>query len=42
MDEAEVAVGGFVVAGCEATGVFELVEAAFDHIAHQFTDMSET
>ena len=32
MDEAEVAVGGFVVAGCEATGVFEFVEAPLDHV----------
>ena len=33
MDEAEVAVGGFVVARCKAPGVFELVEASLDHIA---------
>ena len=33
MDEAEVAVGGLVVSGCETAGVFELVEAAFDHVA---------
>ena len=33
MDEAEVTVGGFVISGCEPAGVFELVEAAFDHVA---------
>ena len=33
MDEAEVAVSSFVVAGCKSPGVFELVEAAFDHVA---------
>lgn len=33
MDEAEVTVGGFVVAGCQPPGVLELVEAAFDHVA---------
>lgn len=32
MDEAEVAVGGFVVSSCKAPRVFELVEAAFDHV----------
>ena len=33
MDETEIAIGGFVVSGCEASSVFELVEAAFDHVA---------
>ncbi len=33
MDEAEVAIGGFVVAGCQPPGVLELVEASFDHVA---------
>jgi len=33
MDEAEIAVGGFVISGCEAPGIFELVEATFDHVA---------
>lgn len=33
MDEAEVAVGGFIVAGCQPTSILELVEAAFDHVA---------
>ena len=33
MDEAEVAVGSFVVAGCEPPGILELVKAAFDHVA---------
>ena len=33
MDKAEVAVGGFVVPGCQPSSVFELVEAAFDHVA---------
>ncbi len=33
MDEAEIAVGGFVVSGGEAAGVFELVEASLDHVA---------
>lgn len=33
MDEAEVTVGGFVVAGCQPSGIFELVEAALDHVA---------
>ena len=33
MDEAEAAVGSFVMAGCKAPGIFELVEAAFDHVA---------
>jgi hypothetical protein len=31
--EAEVAVGGFVVSGCQPSGILELVEAAFDHVA---------
>ena len=33
MDEAEIAVGGFVVSGGQPSGVFELVEASFDHVA---------
>lgn len=33
MDEAQVAVGGFVVASRQPPGVLELVEAAFDHVA---------
>ncbi len=33
MYEAEIAVGGFVVSGGEAAGVFELVEASLDHVA---------
>lgn len=33
MDEAEIAVGGFVVAGGQPSGIFELVEAALDHVA---------
>ena len=33
MYEAEIAVGGFVVSCCQPSGVFELVEAAFDHVA---------
>ena len=33
MYEAEVAVGSFVVAGSQSPGIFELVEAAFDHVA---------
>ena len=33
MDEAKIAVGGFVVSGCEPSGVLELVEAALDHVA---------
>ena len=33
MDEAEVAVSGFLVAGCTSLGVFELVEAAVDDVA---------
>ncbi len=32
MYEAEVAIGGFVVSGCQSAGVFELVKAAFDHV----------
>ena len=32
MDEAEVAVGGLVVTGRQPSGVFELVEAALDHV----------
>lgn len=33
MDESEIAAGGFVIAGCKSPGVFQLVEAAFDHVA---------
>jgi hypothetical protein len=33
VDEAELAVGGFVVTGCQPSGILELVEAAFDHVA---------
>ena len=33
MDEADVAVGGFVISCRETPGVLELVEAALDHIA---------
>ena len=33
VDEAEEAFGGFVVAGCQPTAVFQLVEAAPDHVA---------
>ena len=33
MDEAEITVGGFVVAGCQPWGILELVEAALDHVA---------
>jgi len=33
VDEAEEAFGGFVVAGCQPTAVFQLVEAALDHVA---------
>ena len=33
MDEAELAFGGFIIAGCQSSGVLELVEAAFHHIA---------
>ena len=33
VDEAEEAFGGFVVAGCQAAAVFQLVEAAFGHVA---------
>ena len=32
MDEAEIAVGGFVISGSEPPGVLELVEAALDHV----------
>ena len=35
VDEAEEAVCGFVVAGCQPTAVFQLVEAALDHIAQR-------
>lgn len=33
MDEAEIAIGGFIVAGCQPSGILELVEAALDHVA---------
>ena len=33
MDEAEIARGGFVVSGCQAARVLELVEAAFDAVS---------
>jgi hypothetical protein len=33
VDEGEVAVGGFIVAGGKSPRVFDLVEAAFDHVA---------
>ena len=33
MDEAEVAVGGFVVSGRQPAGILEFVEASFDHVA---------
>ena len=33
MDEAEIAVGGFVISGGETPGVLELVEATLDHVA---------
>lgn len=33
MDKAEVAVGGFIVSGCQPSGILELVEAALDHVA---------
>ena len=32
MDEAEIAVGGFVLSGGQSAGVFELVKASFDHV----------
>lgn len=35
MDEGQEAVGGFVVSGCDATSVLELVEKALDAIAHR-------
>lgn len=35
MDEPEIACGGFVVSGCQASGAFEFVEAAFDLIAQR-------
>ena len=41
MYEAEVAIGGFVVAGCEATGVLEFVEAVpRQHLWHRFEVVS--
>ena len=33
MYEAEVAVGGFVVSGCQPAGILEFVEASLDHVA---------
>ena len=33
MDEAEIAVCGFIIAGRQPAGVLELVEAALDHVA---------
>ena len=33
VDDAEIAVSGFVVSGSEPPGIFELVEAALDHVA---------
>ena len=35
MNEAEIAFGGFVVAGSEASGAFEFVEAALDAVAER-------
>ncbi|SCZ65722.1 hypothetical protein SAMN04488118_10684 [Epibacterium ulvae] len=32
VDKSEVAFCGFVVAGCDATGIFELVEAPLDQV----------
>jgi len=32
VDEAEVAVCSFIVAGCQSSGILELVKAAFDHV----------
>jgi hypothetical protein len=33
VDEAEIAVGGFVVSGRQPSGILDLIEAAFDHVA---------
>lgn len=33
MDEAEIAIGCFVVSGGQPSGVLELVKALFDHVA---------
>ena len=33
MDEAEIAVCGFIVSCCQPSGVFELVEATLDHVS---------
>jgi len=33
VDKAEIAIGSFIIPRCEAPGVFQLVEAAFDHVA---------
>jgi len=35
VDEAEIAIGGFVVSGGQSARIFELVKAAFDHIAQR-------
>lgn len=33
MNEAEVAIGGFIISGGEVRGIFELAEAPFNHVA---------
>lgn len=33
MDKAKVTIGSFIIAGCKASGIFEFVEAPFDHVA---------
>ena len=33
MDEAEIACGGFVVSGCDAPGILQLVDASLDQVA---------
>ena len=33
MDEAEIAVGGLIVSGCQPSGVLQLVKATLDHVA---------
>lgn len=35
MDEAEVAIGGFIITGGQSARIFEFVETAFDHIAQR-------
>ena len=35
MDQAEIAVSGFVISCCQAPGIFEFVEASLDHIAQR-------